>query len=55
MQIMASHRAQMTSHFLIDTSAVVRWSHTEAPDKPDQIRRSPGEDEVLKAARSVRR
>jgi hypothetical protein len=55
MQVMAAHRTQMTSHFLIDAGGVVRWSHIEAPDNPDQMGRSPGEDEMLEAARSVRR
>jgi hypothetical protein len=54
-QMYAEHGTQFNSHFLIDAGGVIRWSHVEAPDNADQLGSFPGEDEMIAAARGVRR
>jgi peroxiredoxin len=54
-QIAAVHGTQFNGHFLIDAGGVIRWSHTEAPDNPDQLGSFPGEEEIIAAAKALLR
>ena len=55
MQVFAAHGTQFNSHFLIDADGVIRWSYVEARDNADQLGSFPGEDEMIAAAKAVRR
>jgi peroxiredoxin len=55
MQMFAAHGTQFNSHFLIDADGVIRWSYVEARDNADQLGSFPGEDEMIAAAKAVRR
>jgi len=54
-QILAAHGSQLTGHFLIDASGIVRWAQVEARDRPEDIAKFPSDDEILAAARAVSR
>jgi peroxiredoxin len=55
MQMAAAHMTQFNSQFLIDASGVIRWSFVEARNSPDELCSSPGEEEMVAAARAVTR
>lgn len=50
-----AHATQISGHFLIDAEGTIRWTHSEAPDNPNQLGSSPAEDEMIAAARAVTR
>lgn len=52
-QIVATHGAQLTGHFLIDREGIVRWSSLEAEGGVADLARLPSVDNILAAARSV--
>lgn len=52
-QIMAAHGSQLTGFFLIDRDGTIRWSHVEAPNRPDELASFPSDDEILGAARAL--
>ncbi len=54
MQMAAAHMAQFNSQFLIDASGTIRWSFVEARNSPEELCSSPGEEEMVAAARAVR-
>jgi peroxiredoxin len=55
MQMAAAHATQFNSQFLIDASGVIRWSFVEAQGSPEELCSSPGEEEMVAAARAVAR
>ena len=54
-QMHAAHGTQFNSQFLIDTNGVIRWSYVEAQGGPDELCSMPGEEEMIAAAKAVRR
>ena len=54
-QTFAAHGTQFNSQFLIDANGVICWSYVEARGGPDELCRMPGEDEMIAAAKAVRR
>ena len=54
-QMFAAHGTQLNSQFLIDANGVIRWSFVEAQGGPDELCSMPGEDEMIAAAKAVRR
>lgn len=44
-----------SGHFLIDTDGIIRWSAIEAPEREADVCRFPGDDELIVAARAIRR
>jgi len=54
-QMFAAHGTQLNSQFLIDANGVIRWSFVEAQGGPDELCSMPGEDEMIAAAKAMRR
>ena len=54
-QMFAAHGTQLNSQFLIDANGVIRWSFVEAQGGPDELCSMPAEDEMIAAAKAVRR
>ena len=54
-QMFAAHGMQLNSQFLIDANGVIRWSFVEAQGGPDELCSMPGEEEMIAAAKAVRR
>lgn len=52
-QDIAAHWTQLTGFFLIDRDGTIRWSHVEAPNRPDELINSPSDDEILGAAQAL--
>jgi hypothetical protein len=50
-----AHQSQIEGQFLIDSTGTIRWSFVEAPDGPEQLWGIPGDDEIIAAAREMRR
>ncbi|MGH7374418.1 MAG: hypothetical protein ACREJY_09345, partial [Candidatus Rokuibacteriota bacterium] len=52
-QIVAAHGMQLTGHFLIDRSGIVRWRQIEAAERIDDLSKFPSDEEILAAARAL--
>ena len=51
--ILAAHATQLTGHFLIDRSGIVRWRHVEAMERVGDLGKHPSEQEIVAAARTL--
>ena len=54
-RVAEAHGMQETGHFLVDPAGTIRWSFAEAADRPEDVCRFPGDDEIIAAARLVGR
>jgi hypothetical protein len=52
-QIAAAHGTQLAGHFLIDRDGTVRWQQIEAAERIGDLSKFPGDEEILRAARSL--
>jgi hypothetical protein len=52
-QIAAAYGNQLVGHFLIDRDGIIRWGQTEAAERPGDLVKFPGDEEILRAARGV--
>jgi peroxiredoxin len=53
-EILANHGTQLAGHVLIDLQGIVRWTHFEGLNGPEDIGRFPSPDDLLLAARGLR-
>jgi peroxiredoxin len=53
-KIFADHGTQLAGHVMIDRQGIVRWTHFEGLNGPDEIGRFPSPDDLLLAARELR-
>jgi peroxiredoxin len=54
-RIAEAHGMQGSGHFLIDADGIIRWTFIEAPEHEADVCQFPGEDELVAAARGIRR
>lgn len=54
-RIAEAHGFQGTGHFLIDAGGVIRWAFHEAPENEADVCQFPGDEEIIAAARAIRR
>lgn len=54
-RIAEAHGFLGSGHFLIDAEGIIRWSAIEAPEREADVCRFPGDDELIAAARAIRR
>jgi peroxiredoxin len=52
-QIAAAHALQMTGHFLLDRSGIVRWRYIEASERIGDLGKFPSDEEIVAAARGL--
>lgn len=52
-EIREKHWSQLTGHFLIDRTGIIRWTHVEAERGISDLGRYPGDEEILAAVRAL--
>jgi peroxiredoxin len=52
-QMAAAHALQMTGHFLLDRSGIVRWRYIEASERMEDFSKFPSDEEIVAAARGL--
>jgi peroxiredoxin len=48
-----AHGPQLTGHFIIDPSGIIRWAHVDGFDEPNEIGMFPSDEHILVAARAL--
>ena len=52
-QMAAAHALQLTGHFLLDRSGIVRWRYIEASERMEDFSKFPSDEEIMAAARGL--
>jgi peroxiredoxin len=52
-QMAAAHGLQLTGHFLLDRSGIVRWRYIEASERMEDFSKFPSDEEIVAAAREL--